>query len=93
MPAKFVHVPNIDRQIVTRLPLDVERGVHRIGEFIGSIVYAQVEGYLTVLKSRSIGRNNIRRIPQGGGPSVIPHGFERVDVHVWKVPGTLSGQN
>jgi hypothetical protein len=45
MPAKSVYEADVDGQIVPGLPLNIQRAVHCIGQFIGAIIDAQIEGY------------------------------------------------
>ena len=44
MTAESIHIPDINRQIVAGLPLNVQRAVHRIGKLIVPRIIAQIEG-------------------------------------------------
>ena len=54
MPAEGIHPADIDRQIVARLPLDVERGVHGIGKLVVPRVGRQIKRNVAVLEAGGI---------------------------------------
>ena len=43
MAAEIADVANVDSEVVTRLPLNVERLVERVGELVGAVVIAEGE--------------------------------------------------
>jgi hypothetical protein len=51
MPTKAIHIPNVNRQIVARLPLNIKRRVHSVGELVVPLIGAQIEGYFAKLKT------------------------------------------
>ncbi len=65
MPAKAIHISNINRQIVSRLPLNIERAIHRIGELVAPRVNAQVKGYSAAFDQRRVGQDYTRWISRG----------------------------
>src|SRR5260370_33578889 len=65
MPDKGIHISNINPQIVSRLPLNIERTIHRIGELVAPRVNAQVKGYSAAFDRRPVGQDYTRRISRG----------------------------
>ena len=43
MTSEIAHVANFDREVLTRLPLNVERLVESIREFVGTVVIGEGE--------------------------------------------------
>ena len=77
MTAERVHVADINRQVVPRLPLNVERRVHRIGKLIVPCVDAQIEGLVPGLKMSGIGQVECRPVLASGPAMVV--GFLRAE--------------
>ncbi len=46
MPAQSVDVADINSEIAAWLPLNIQRRVHGVGEFIAPVIHAQVERHL-----------------------------------------------
>src|ERR1700688_3863049 len=69
MAPEGIHIPDIDREIVARLPLDVEGRVHRIGKLIIPRVRRKIKRSIAVLYAGGIwhGSNAGIWIDRGNG--------------------------
>ncbi len=41
MAAEISDIANVNRQVVPRLPLNVQRLIHRVGELVGAVVIGE----------------------------------------------------
>src|SRR5690242_12692142 len=99
MPAEAAHITDVHRQVVARLPLNVQRAVHSVGKFVVPRIRAQIEGWRTARDvgadilgtrhatkaGRSGGWNDGCRIPGGINDRGSPGESELIAV------GNLSG--
>ena len=50
MTAEGVHVPDINRKIAARLPLNVQGRIHGVGQLVGPVIDSQIEGLVSLLR-------------------------------------------
>ena len=77
MAAEIADVTNLDRQVLARLPLDIESAVDGIGQFVGAIVGSEGEqrspgadGRCIRKIVRNVGRVTARTRSQRAAPGI-----------------------
>ena len=75
MAAEIADIPNLDHEIPTRLPLNVQCLIHRIGKFVRAVVVAEREKRIAVELVAAFGRTSLWGYPMAAAREWFPRGL------------------
>ena len=94
MAAQVAHVANVNRQIIARLPLNIERLVERVGKLVLPVVHRRMRKAVAMRDAlQSAGRDSAMKLVSAGFPKAARRAHCPMGLRKSSTAGRMSERN